>query len=391
MMWFEVFRKEISELFRDKRVTFGAFVMPALTVFMMFQLIGTIEKSVRKQQGSPITFVAGGEDSAIAKVFKDNKIRTVATLEEGRALVEKGESQLVLSLTPTFENDLATGQATLKAVYNSTEPLSQVMVRTVEEQIRQAYAKVAEQRLKDRGVDPKLATPVVVERIDVAKEEAKKGEALASFLPYLILLWAFYGGMSAVGDMVAGEKERGTMETLLVSPIKRHEVALGKFAALFLICVASSLCALIGVVLGVSVFKSTSAFGDGSLALPLSSIGAMMVTLLPLVGFFAAMLLLVSTWARNMREAQTYLAVVSFIVLIPTVLSNVIGFTGLARAAYIGYVPVLSSAVVLRGALLGDPNWTVAIQSLAVNALLAALLLHTAVQMFRQERILVRV
>lgn len=392
MIWYAVFKKETLELLRDRRVAFGAFVMPALSILLMFQLIGGVISSVKKQQKSTITFVTGSENSALAKSFKDNNIDTVPSLEAGRKKVESGETKLVIQLAPDFQSNLSSDKTGLiTAVYDSTNPLSQVMFQTFRAQLSEQSKDIVGTRVASKGLDAAIVNPIDVKPVDVAKDAAKQGESLASFLPYLIVLWAFYGGMSVVSDMVAGEKEKGTLETLLISPTRRTELVLGKYASLFLLCLVSSLCALLGVVIASLTTRNAEAlFGEKGFSLPLPTFILILTTLLPLVAFFASILLAVSSWAKNSREASTYLAVVSFIVLIPAVFSNIIGFTDIGRAAYIGYVPVLNSAVVIRGALLGNANWTVALQSAAVGFALAAVFLWLIVRMFHRETILAK-
>jgi sodium transport system permease protein len=125
--------------------------------------------------------------------------------------------------------------------------------------------------------------------------------------------------------------------------------------------------------------------------LDLTGILAILAMVLPLVAMFSGILFAVSTWARNMREAQTYLTSVSFVVLIPAVFSNLIGFTGVDKAIWLKFVPILSTGVGLRGAFLGTPDWTLILASGAIHLALGAICYVMIYRMMLRDRVLARI
>ncbi len=379
-MWKHVFSKELFEMLRDRRVVVGSFLMPALVILVMLRLIAAIESSVSESRTSVITVVAGTDQGLAAAMLKSQKIETVATLEEGQKQLKSGKAKLVVKFEPS-----GAGRMKAFAYFDSGEPLSQVLMGAFRQAIAQQNASSAKKVVEGAGLDPALLEPIQVEPKDVASQEAQGAAGLASLIPYVIILWAFYGGFASVSDMVAGEKERGTLETLLVSPASRTDILMGKALALSLICLASALFGLVGVA------ASALMGGEGRVSLGIEGLAVSLVALLPLVTMFAALLMLVSTYARNMREAQTYLSVASFIVLMPAIFSNMLGFTGLAQAVWIKFTPVLSASVAIRSAILGKPDWLAAIGSFSVNALLTAVLMFITWRMFHRETILARI
>jgi sodium transport system permease protein len=236
------------------------------------------------------------------------------------------------------------------------------------------------------------------ENIKISKHELVVGEKkgasdlLVGLLPYMIVIWAFYGGMGIAGDLVAGEKEKNTLETLLITPVRRTEIVLGKFIALSAVCLMSSLSSLLGLIL-LAVIKlpgSGEMFKDGLGVTPLSIL-LIVVLILPLVALFASLLLGISSYAKNSREAQTYLAQLSFVVVMPAVFSQFIGFTDLGTKLWINAVPVLSTANNIRLALLGKPDMAGIAVSVLVSLVLAAFALRWTVKMFNREQVLVRI
>jgi sodium transport system permease protein len=240
-------------------------------------------------------------------------------------------------------------------------------------------------------LDPKAFEAFGIERRSADTGQAFGGSMLVGFLPYLIILWAFYGGFSIVSDLVAGEKEKGTLETLLVSPISRTDIAVGKFLALATVSLAATVSALMGVVLmGLFDNKATSVMFDGGLSLSLESILAIVLALIPLIVLFAAGLLSLSTFAKNQREVQSYLSLVSFLVLVPAMMSQFIGYTDAATSTWIAFTPILNTATVLRQALLEKVDYGTLAITTGVSVVLAVLALWVVVRLFQRESVLFR-
>ncbi len=385
-----VFNKEIREMLRDRRVTVGAFVMPILMIVLMLQMFGLIERGVTQGRASKIAVVRGGESSAIAEGLKKlpgSEILVASDVTAGKEMLANGKARLLLDFGADFNQQFEDGKAKFSAYYNSSEPLSAIALRTVQVAVDGVNKESAKQALRANDLPEAILDPIEVAPVDTAKPQAAGSEMLLSLLPYMIVLWAFYGGFSTVSDMMAGEKERGTLETLLLSPVSRKDIATGKLLALGLICLLSSLSAVVGVMLSTVMGKqSTMLF-----RLDLAGILAILAMVLPLVAMFSGILFAVSTWARNMREAQTYLTSVSFVVLIPAVFSNLIGFTGVDKAIWLKFVPILSTGVGLRGAFLGTPDWTLILASGAIHLALGAICWVLIYRMMMRDRVLARI
>jgi sodium transport system permease protein len=135
----------------------------------------------------------------------------------------------------------------------------------------------------------------------------------------------------------------------------------------------------------------TAEMFGGGLGITPQAIVMIVLVLLPLVAFFGALLIAVSSYARNVREAQTMLSTVNLIILIPAILSQVIGFTDFAHSNFINFVPVLGTAMNIREAFQGKSSLLFASESILTGAILAALMIFIAVRLFVREQVLVRV
>jgi sodium transport system permease protein len=373
--WLRIYRKETRELFRDRRVVMGAFVMPILMIWLMSGLFSKLEGAVKKGQ---TTFEMGliGDDHSglIAELESKNKVKVhdFSSETEATKALKDGDIRMVLVLPEE-------GSKTYRTLYDSESPLSQIAMAAVAGGIGEHYKAEADKLLRSMGKDPDKEMPFKIKDEDIRKAAKSKPSPWMNLLPYLIVLWAFYGGFSIAGDLVAGEKEKGTLETLLVSPAPRREVVIGKWLALATCCLLSSMTSVLGLVLR----------GAGG-GITLGAAGGMILVLIPLVLVFASILLMVSSFAKSIREAQTYLTLISFLVLMPAVMSQFVGITGEDKLAWVQWTPVLNSAMAMGAALKGSFNATLAGKAILVDLILAAIFLTLAWRHFHREQILNR-
>jgi len=393
-MSLHIFKKELREMFRDKRVINGAFVAPIFLIVLMLLLFGSLEKSLSKPKPPTLHIVKAGSDNSIVKSMKEAKgmkVVLVDSMKDGIDKIQQGDAKVVLQFPDDFDQMVSGGQAKIEARFDEDEVMSKVALGAVSEAFEAANAKIVETKLAENRLPKEFAQPIVLDAKPAPRKERMASGLIIGMLPYLIVIWAFYGGFSTVSDMVAGEKERGTMETLLITPATRTQIAMGKFWALCVICLLSSLTSLIGVVLiGVLNLPMTKSLFPEGLQVPVLAILAILISLVPLVMLFSGVLLAVSALAKNMREAQTYLTLVSFVVIMPAIFSQFIGFTDMAKAGWVPFVPILNTAVVIRNALLSKIVWSEVLISAVVAAVIAWLMILIVVNLFKREAIVAR-
>ncbi|MBV6459702.1 MAG: ABC transporter permease protein NatB [Fimbriimonadaceae bacterium] len=393
-MSLHIFKKELREMFRDKRVINGAFVAPIFLIVLMLLLFGSLEKSLSKPKPPTLHIVNAGSENSIVKTMRDSKgmkVVIVDSLEDGIAKIQAGDAKLVLQFPEDFDAKIASGQAKIEARYDEDEVMSKVALGAVSQAFEAANAKIVEAKLAENSLPKEFAQPILLDSKPAPRKERMGSGMIIGMLPYLIVIWAFYGGFSTVSDMVAGEKERGTMETLLITPATRSQIAMGKFWALTVICLLSSLTSLIGViVIGVLNLPLTQSLFPEGLRIPVLAMVAILISLIPLVMLFSGVLLAVSALAKNMREAQTYLTLVSFVVIMPAIFSQFIGFTDMAKASWVPFVPILNTAVVIRNALLSKIVWSDVLISAVVAGAIAWAMIMIVVGLFSRESIVAR-
>jgi len=383
-----VVRKELTEMFRDKRVRFNAFIMPIFLIVAIVQLLGFIINTAASATKTTVYVVKG--DAPIDETMTKGGlgVKTVATVDEGIKLIQQEKAKLVLAPQPPTTD----GQIKIEAYYDPKQQTGNLALAGVKQAFSTANQVTLSATLSEKKIPLAAAEHYKLVPKEVKVGEAGAGAMIVAMLPYMIVLFAFSGGMSMAADLVAGEKDKNTLETLLITPVGRNQIVLGKFLALACVCFLSSTSCLVGMVVA-SLLKSPGSnemFKDGFGVTPVAA-ATIMLLLVPLVAFFASILIAISSYAKNPREAQTYLALVNFLVIMPAIFSQVIGLTDLGSKLWINLVPVLNTANNIRGALLGKTDWLAVSITVAVSAVLAAIAIKVAVTLFNREQVLIRV
>lgn len=384
-----VFRKEAREMLRDKRVRSGALVTPLIMMLMLIMLFGFITDSLGKKQNLKVHVIGSGPFVDQLKAAKIN-VQTLSSVAEAEQKIKKGEVRVALEVPETLESGK---QSIIRAYFDPKDEKAQVNVRQLEAVFSVANKQALETLLERRGLPKEAAEPIKFEEKPVkVGQETGASDFIIRLLPYIIVVYAFFGGMGSVGDLVAGEKEKMTLETLLITAVSRLDVALGKFFALAMLCLASSLSAVAGLLLaGAFKFKMLETMFPNGLGVTPVSLLMTLLALIPEVALFAALMLAMSTKAKNIREAQTQLTLLSLVVLMPAMFSQFIGFTDFAKAGWIHAIPVLNTATAIRNALQGNFDFGALAIGFLVNGGLAALALYWAISLFKREDVLVRI
>lgn len=394
-----VFVKEIRDILRDKRSRSAMLIGPFISITLTFVLFGIIGISIKGAKSTKIQVVASKDPNAKSEVFLEALKKAGVTIEEipsraeGEARIKSGKARLVLDLGNGIESTLKSNQqAKIVALFDESDQKADIALSVVEKIAQTINEQTVKKVFVDKGVDPTFSTPIAVERTKVKVGDTESSGILTQILPYLIVVWAFYGGFGVASDIVAGEKERQTLETLLISPVKRSEFALGKLLALFVAGLTSAIMCILAVFVMTTIKPPGTAeiLGKG---LGLTAMGglSMVAVLIPTVLLFASGLLAISSFSKNTRESQTYLAQASFLVIMPAMFSQIIGFTDADKARWVSFIPVLNTANTIREALSGKYDWVGILITIVVGFVLSGLALAYAIRLFNREEVLTRI
>jgi sodium transport system permease protein len=244
--------------------------------------------------------------------------------------------------------------------------------------------------LQERGVSADLLTPFATSKESVATMRKMAGQQLGAILPYIIILMCFLGAMYPAIDLAAGEKERGTLETLLVSPASRGEFVIGKYLVILFTGTVAALLALTSMTFSMN-YMVEDQFGQMARSLAIefdvSTVALILLILLPMAGLFAAILLSVSVFARSFKEAQSYITALNMLVILPAFVSLI---PGIKTSLGLALIPVANVSLIIKDAISGTVAWDHVAVALASSLLLATGAILFAKSWFERESVLFR-
>jgi sodium transport system permease protein len=397
-MWL-VFLKELKELLRDRKTLFFMIALPILIFPLIFGGIALVTKqAIEKAESKVLKYALVGAEYApeiVEKMQQPDKFEQIdiGAEKDYAQLIKNDILDFVLVIAPNYSEDvLSNGQASLK-LYLNDAGLNLVYQR-VNEIVDEQANKFQMAAFTELGLDEKQQTallkPILLEKIDTADERENWGEKIGGMLPYLLFILCFQGAMFPATDIGAGEKERGTLETLLISPIERNKIVLGKF---FIIAFAGAMTALI-TVLSMAIWGMVLSQGMGLKIVAdfMAQIGAidfvlMFLMLVPVVAIFAAMLLSISIYARSFKEAQSYMGPMVILVIIPAMLAIL---PGVELKGGWAWVPLTNVALAMKELVKGTMDYYQLIAIFGSTVAIAGALIGFCVYWFNQEKVLFR-
>lgn len=402
-----VYLKELKDSLRDRRTLISMIVVPTLLMPAIIFGVGIIMKKVVKKAQDEATalVIVGGADSpgVVAALKAEKKFKIVESTMDYRKLVSEKRVRLAVEIPEGFEAALKDGTAKTVMLYHyEGEMKSGMGVGEVDRFFRTLREKTVETRLADRGLSPDLIKPFEIKRQNVAPPEKVGGNIIGGLVPYIIIILCFTGAMYPAIDLTAGEKERGTMETLLCSPVHRVNIVLGKFlmvmtasiATIALTLVSSAASLIVGgsMLMGkAAAAKAAGAAGGGGGGfMPVidpTGILGVFAMIAPVAMFFAALLLTISLFAKSYKEAQSYVSPLIIVVIMPAMMGMLPGIELTAKTAFI---PILNLSLVCKEMLSGVWHWNYIALIFGSTALYAAVAVALCVKMFNREDVIFR-
>jgi len=390
-----IFKKELTDILRDKRTILTMIVIPLALVPVLLTLVFKVAQwQQQKAESEGIKIVLIGEDYAprlTELVVADTQFTVVEGIAEADIESKIREDSLdgALVIPPHFPDRVsADEQASVKIYFRSSNTLN-IAARKLREVIDEYDEEIVSGRIRRLGLDENLFDAIEIETSDVSTQQEVFGKAAGGFLPYMFILFMFTGAMYPGIDLGAGEKERGTLETLLSSPAKRLEIVIGKCLVVSLAGFISALLAMVGMYLGVrSIGEIPPEVMEVLWSILSVKVVVMILTLLlPLAVFFGAAILAVSIYSKSFKEAQSSLTPISIVIIIPVVLGLL---PGMELNLTTAMIPILNVSLATKDVIAGTINPLHLVVSYVSLLVLAAASVAFAVKWFNREETLFR-
>jgi sodium transport system permease protein len=249
--------------------------------------------------------------------------------------------------------------------------------------------QIITKRMNQLNLKPDIVKAYQIEYKDIASTQEKLGKFVGGFLPYFFIIFGFMGAMYPALDLGAGEKERGTLETILSSPATRLDVVLGKFLVVMLAAITTAFIALGGMYLGIQTFPDIEPWvlEVVNVILSAKTVILMMSLIIPISAFFSALLLGLSVYAKSFKEAQSIVGPLNIAIIFPALIGTL---PGIELNAITSLIPILNVSLASKDIIAGTINPWYMVEVYLSLIVLAGLAIVWCVNWFNRESTIFR-
>ena len=393
---FSIFKKELTDVLRDRRTLFFMIAMPVIVMPLIF--IGSLKFQEYQNKKSEEKIL----NIAIVNESDDVEIRDYILNQKGVNLIEdidadslekgiKSDSlQGGLYIGKNFLNNISTNQMGAVEIYFKSSDLMSKAKKRINNALDQYKNKVVAERLLRFDIDKNLLEPLQIFDRDMSTKKETIGKALGGLVPYMLVIFIFLGAMYPAIDLGAGEKERGSLETLLSSPATKFEITVGKLMVVSLTGLVSGLISVVGITAPMYFIDNIP---DQIKSTVLEIISPFMIIsviflMIPIAIFFASMLLSISFYARSFKEAQSLMGPLNIIIIVPLMLT--LG-PGIEIDHITALIPLINVGLLTKEILAGSVETIYFIETLFSLLFFAAIGIRFSVYWFNKENTIFRV
>lgn len=390
-----VYRKELRDMLRDKRTIRSMIIVPVIAMPLIIvgitKLASRLEGEAKKQPSK--VMISGGQNSpkTLAALQNAPDIEIVPYQSDAKQEVSDKKIGALVEIPAGFDSVLSNDKTAQVSIgYYQNDDKSELAKGRLQQFFDEYRDKMARAALTARGMPTNLLEPFTVTPSNIAPPSKVSAAAIGGWILYMVIIFSFSGAMYPAMDTTAGEKERGTLETILSSPVSRTDLVLGKFLMVMTVSIVTTALSLTSM--GASIaWAGRSAGGGADAAFKLgfdpSSIIAIVILLVPLAVLFAVVEIAVALLAKSYREAQTYVSPLMFLVIVPAIVGALPGVELNWKTALI---PILNVSLVSKEIFAATYHWSYIALIFATTCFYAAIGIAAAVHMFNREDVLFR-
>ena len=385
---YTIFRKEMARFFKDRRLVLTTIILPGLMIFIMYTFMGNMMKNQ-----------FGVKEDYVAKVYVKNLPESISSkfdssqfevkkvesdISESKKQVADKDIDLAINFPENFDKEVAeykTGEGEAPQVeiyYNSANEESQAAYNKVYD-ILDAYETELSNKF-DVNADEKTS-------YDLANKEDMTGKLFGSMLPMLLIIFIWSGCVAVAPESIAGEKERGTIATLLVTPMSRQALALGKIFALSIIAFLSGVSSFVGTFASLPAMYQGMSSQVNAAFYSTKDFISLFIIIISTTILLVALISVLSAFAKSVKEASTLISPLMIVLMVMTFLPMFSkGDNETPMSLF--FVPVYNSILCMNKIFTFSYSNVNVLISVAVNIVYTAVLVLVLTKMFDSEKIM---
>lgn len=383
-----IYRKEMLMVLRERRVIITTLLLPILLMPVLMFGPSLLFGNLAQQATQSVQQI--GVANLPPQVLEVLKAAQLEPVEVADPRLEVEERRLEVAITYTGQQFTIYGRLAGGATQSS------LIIPKVQAALQGYREGLVQQQWLSKGLDPTLLQPFTVVTQDASPPQEAAAGLLGFLIPYFLVIFVMVGGQVVAVDATAGEKEKGTLEALLVTPVPLAQVVLGKALATLTMALAAALASLSGMILGSTVVKSL--FADllaelggglgGGLSLSASGYLSLLLTAVLFALFIVAVMLSLGLYARSFKEAQSYLAPLQIVFILPLLALQFSDF--LQEQTWFYLLPALNVMLSLSHLVKGSAEVSHLLLTWGSTLVYALLALLVAIRQFRREEVVFR-
>lgn len=396
--------KELDRVLKDKKMIFSMFILPLILVVGLVGLIGVLIANIAEdvEENVPLVYVIDAPDAfkEMLKETEDFEIEYFSSvdmdessMDEYKSMLKEGDLDLIVEYPKDFEEQIYNKDEVMlpqvKTYYNPSEDYSSAARGNFLVNIEQyRMALVAE---KFGSIEYTMIFTVDSDNPDLEVQDDSKafGKMLGMMVPYFITMMIFASAMGLGVDSIAGEKERGTIASLLLSPVNRVEIVLAKVVSLGILSIMSALVYILSIagmgVLGIGALAGDEMMGGMSISFSAVQIIELIVLVIGLVILYVSIISFVAVLAKDTKQASSYISPVYIVVLVVGMINMYkMGEPTMAEYA----IPIYGASVAFKGILMGSATLPQFMLTILGTYGMGAIIIWLTTKAFKSEKIM---
>ncbi len=379
-----IFLKELKDTMRDSKTLVVMILLP-IVLYPLLAVGGgqLLIQEGKKLQDKTIVVNINKTDNNLYYFLKGSKKIRLVNSSNPKKDIRERVINASIEIPQNFQVSQANEKNTSIKIYFDQANIDSINAQAKLRELLKDYENtLVENRVEKKGLNKEILYPFNVTVTNIAPKEKIGGFYLGNMLPFLIIFMTILGAFYPAIDQTAGEKERGTLETLLTTPVKKSEIITGKFLTISLFAFVTGLLNLGSMTFSMTLLLSSDKV---NFSIPLASMGLIFLVLIPTTMFFVAIMMLVSSLANSFKDAQNYLTPVYLICGFPAMVTVFPGFTLNYKTAV---VPVANVSLLIKDVLMGRLEFDLISLVFISTCIYSILAIAAATKLFNNEEVL---